>query len=141
MSKKLILSLLVLALFCSATIAETRTYILVAAGKPRLKDPVISKVIKDLKNEGYKIDTTTKTSLRGVRTRKYSAIILVNSVSDEKSNTGIRVFLDESQQKKVVLLNAIGDRYWISPDTATLLSDINRISSSVEEKTKALLGK
>ncbi len=114
--------------------------VLIVSNKAKTNDPVIIKVAQELKNEGKYVKIAYGASLKGMKANSYGAIIIVNFIEDKNKDRSVRVFADESVQKRIVLLNAIGD--YLSQDkgqkdSTTAKSD--KIAAEIVEKTKTVL--
>jgi len=87
--------------------------VLIVAGQDRLSDPVVSKINGLLRKEGVSVKLSAKSDLKGADAGAYNAVFIVNPVKRGKTERDVTVFADESVQKKIVLFNAVGSRYWI----------------------------
>jgi len=86
--------------------------VLIISVKKDLQDPVIAKVKAALKKEGCYVLLSGIKELNNSMAEKFSAIVIINKTNQKDKK--IKVFLDEQQQKKIVLLNAEGNEYWKS---------------------------
>lgn len=114
--------------------------VLIVSNKNKLNDPVILKVKQILETDGNYVKLATGTNLEGMQANQYGAIIIVNFVEDKNKDRSVEVQADESVQKRIVLLNAVGD--YLASDKNQASSKIeksNKIASEIIEKTKIIL--
>jgi hypothetical protein len=114
--------------------------VLIVSNKKKFNDPVILKVAQTLRGEGNYVKLGFGTSLQGMKPDKYGAIIIINFIEDKSKDRSVEVFADESVQKKIVLLNAVGD-YLASDNNQTSSRTVKseKIALEVVEKTKIIL--
>lgn len=103
--------------------------VLIVSAKKDFQDPVISKVITILKKEGCYILLNDISRLNSSLAQKFGAIVIINKTKANQKDNQIKVFLDEQQQKKIVLLNAEGE-YWKSGK----IDNTDKIASNIIEK-------
>jgi hypothetical protein len=118
----------------------TAAKVLIVSNIARPDDPVILKVAQMLRKEGDYVNLETGTDLAGMRPDEYGAIIVINFVSDNGEDKSIKVFADESAQKKIVLLNAVGD--YLAPDNGSarpITVKVEMIASEIVERTNTVL--
>ena len=113
--------------------------LIISSDKSRFSDPVISRVINLLKKEGYSLKLSSQDELSNKTAKKFDAVLIINNIYKGQKNRSIRVFLDESGQKKIVLFNAVGSTYWKSADKPTQ-DKSDEIANSLIEKIKAVIG-
>lgn len=121
-------------------IKKTYGRVLIVANKNKLNDPVILKVTQRLENEGNYVKFAVGTNLKGLQADKYGAIIIINFIEDKNKDRSVEVFADKSVQKKIVLLNAIGD--YLTPSKGRITSKTataERIAVDIVEKTNIIL--
>jgi hypothetical protein len=115
--------------------------VLIVSNKKKFNDPVILKAAQMLREQGNYVKLGVGTNLQGMQPNKYGAIIIINFIEDKSKDRSVEAFADESVQKRIVLLNAVGDY---------LASDNNQASSrkvksekialvEIVEKTKTVL--
>lgn len=110
--------------------------VLIVAGKDRISDPMVSKVIALLENDRVSVKTTDKSDLWGVQAGSYDAVFIVNPVKRGKVERSVRVyFASERVQKKIVLFKAVGDKYWVNKRT----DESGRIAESLFDKINVVL--
>ncbi|MEW6556355.1 MAG: hypothetical protein AB1349_03270 [Elusimicrobiota bacterium] len=86
--------------------------VLIVSEKSRFSDPVISKVIGMLLKDGCYILLSNTKKLTDAKTQEFGAVILVNEVKPKQKSRRVKVFLSQQEQKKIILLNAVGNDYW-----------------------------
>ena len=114
--------------------------VLIVSNVKKPDDPVIMKITQMLRKEGDYVKLGAGTNLKGMQANKYGAIIIINFLEDKMKDRKVEVFADENVQKRVVLLNAIGD--YLSPDKTQASSrtvKAEKIASDIVERTKAIL--
>ena len=114
--------------------------VLIVSNKNKPEDPVILKIVKMLRKERNYVKLGIGTNLKGVQTDNYGAIIIINFIEDKTKDRSVNIFADKSAQKKIVLLNAVGD--YLSPGkgqagSKTIKAD--KIAFDIVEKTKIIL--
>lgn len=110
--------------------------VLIVAEKENLKDPVISKVRAKLVKDGCTVSVTAKKELGDRIAKKFGAILVVNKTAAGRSPRAVKMFLSESGQKKVVLFNAVGDKYWLSADKT---DESEKLAESILASIRAVL--
>lgn len=114
--------------------------VLVVSNADKKNDPVIVKVVQMLRKEGNYVKLGIGTNLKGMKPGRYGAIIVINFVEARAKDRKLEIFADESVQKRIVLLNLVGD-YLSSvkgqPDSKAVRSE--EIAFNVVERTKAVL--
>lgn len=116
--------------------------VLIVSNINKPDDPVILKVTQMLKKKGYYVKLGFATNLKRMQAGKYGAIIIVNFIDDKAKERSVEVFADESVQKRIVLLNAVGD--YLSPGEGQESSKTvkaEKIAFDIVEKTKIILSK
>jgi hypothetical protein len=109
--------------------------VLIIAGKDRLSDPVVSKINGLLREEGVTVKISNKSDLKGADAGAYNAVFIVNPIRQGKTERSVTVFADESVQKKIVLFNAVGSRYWVTKEGDKSI----KLAGSLFEKIKEVL--
>ena len=114
--------------------------VLIVSNLYRPDDPVILKAAQMLRNEGNYVKLATGTNLKNMQANKYGAIVIINFIEITTKDRSVEVFADESVQKKIVLLNAVGD--YLSPgkgQTSTKMEKSEKIAFDIVEKAKIVL--
>lgn len=114
--------------------------VLLVSNKKKFNEPVILKVTQMLEKEGNYVKLAIGTNLKGTQANKYGAIIIINFIEDKRKDRSVQVFADESVQKKIVLLNLVGD--YLSPgkeQTSSKTVKSEKIAFDIVEKTKIIL--
>ncbi|MDO8734324.1 MAG: hypothetical protein Q7K21_04105 [Elusimicrobiota bacterium] len=111
--------------------------VLIIAEKENLNDPVISKVKAVIKKDGCSVSVTGKRELGDKTTKKFGAVLVVNRTVAGQKPRGVKMFLSEREQKKIVLFNAVGSRYWLSADKT---DESKKVAESIVEKIRVVLG-
>jgi len=114
--------------------------VLIVSNKKKFNDPVILKVAQTLRGEGNYVKFGFGTNLDGMQPNRYGVIIIINFIEDKSKDRSVEVFADESVQKRVVLLNAVGD--YLATDNNQASSRIiksEKIALELVEKTKIVL--
>lgn len=146
MNKKMLIMLKVmfLAVLACAFVAAGRgavnlsgKKVLIIAGKDRLSDPVISKINVLLRKDGVTVKVSSKGDLKGADAGAYNAVFIVNPVRQGKTERSVTVFADESVQKKIVLFNAVGSRYWVRKEG----DESVKLAKALFERIKEVLNK
>ncbi|HAM38963.1 MAG: hypothetical protein A2474_05700 [Elusimicrobia bacterium RIFOXYC2_FULL_34_12] len=130
---------------CAIILIETAnakygySVLIISSEQSRFKDPVISRVIKSLKKEGYRITLSTQKELGNKTAKKYNAVVIINNVYKGQKNRSVRVFIDENEQRKIVLFNVVGSEYWRSADKSRTDKSYE-LAQSLIEKIKIVIG-
>ncbi|MCB4791896.1 MAG: hypothetical protein LHV68_08410 [Elusimicrobia bacterium] len=114
--------------------------VLIFSNLYRPNDPVILKVAEMLKKDGNYVKLGSGATLRDMQANKYGAIVIINFIEITTKERSIKVFADENVQKKIVLLNAVGD--YLSPGkgrTGSKTVKSEKIAFDIVEKTKVIL--
>ena len=121
--------------FSLAVCMAGQKMVLLITERNTAKDPVLSKVITILKKDGCYVKITNLKEITGRTTKKYGAVILINDVESGQGRP-VKVFLDETEQKKIVLFNAVGKEYWKSADKK---DNADKIAYNIIQKTYHVL--
>ncbi|MBN1383798.1 MAG: hypothetical protein JW983_02795 [Elusimicrobia bacterium] len=57
---------------------------------------------------------TNKKKLTDSTVRKFGAVVVVNEIRKGQKKQNIETFLSQHEQKKIILFNAVGTKYWKS---------------------------
>lgn len=135
------LALLACPVFASAAQNEAyRGKVLIVSNSARLDDSVLLKVTQMLRKEGNYVRISSGTTLEGMQAEKYGAVIIFNLIADKRKDRSVKIFADDSVQKKIVLFNGVGD--YLTPDinrpgSRTVKSE--KIASDIVKKTRIIL--
>ncbi|MFA5780118.1 MAG: hypothetical protein WC947_08265 [Elusimicrobiota bacterium] len=110
--------------------------VLIVAEKENLNDPVISKIKAAIKKDGCSVSVTGKKELGDKTTKKFGAVLVINKTGAGQKPRGVKMFLSESEQKKIVLFNTVGSRYWLSADKT---DESAKLAESILANIRAVL--
>lgn len=133
-------------LFCLPSISAEKSddkslskRVLIISEEKYFKDPVIFKVKSTLKKDGCYILHSNKKKITDTLTKNFGVVVIVNPVRKGQKNRGVKVFLSQSEQKKVVLFNPVGDIYWESGDNKSDTENSEKIAKSIVAIIRAML--
>ena len=113
--KKSLLVVLAVAVFAasgfSAELAGKN--ILLVADKAHAGDPVVTRIIAILKEEKARVMLGTNSDMKPRKAKGFNAVIFINYETPGKTGKGAKLFGDENLQKKTILFNAVGPKYWM----------------------------
>ncbi|PKM93080.1 MAG: hypothetical protein CVU80_00065 [Elusimicrobia bacterium HGW-Elusimicrobia-4] len=132
---KLWLPVFVCCVVCFAAGGSARR-VLIVAEKENLNDPVISKVKSAIKKDGCSVSVTGKRELGDKTTKKFGAVLVINRTAVGQKPHGVKMFLSDREQKKIVLFNAVGSRYWLSADKT---DESEKLAESILANIRAVL--
>ncbi|MDD5687743.1 MAG: hypothetical protein PHE88_07935 [Elusimicrobia bacterium] len=115
--------------------------VLIVSEKDGFKDPVISKIIDMLKKDGDYLLISKLKNINDNITKKYGAVVIVNSVKQGQKGRSVKVFLSEQEQKKIILFNAVGPEYWKSNVNKTEVDNSGKIANTIVAKVRLLLSR
>jgi len=104
--------------------------VIIISEKMEFKDPVIFKVVNILQKEGCYVLLKDIKKLNNSIAKKFTAIVIINKIKTNQKDNQVKVFLDEEQQKKIVLFNAVGNEYWKS----NKINNTDKIVNKIIEK-------
>lgn len=110
--------------------------VLIVSEKNRSGDPVFSRVINVLKEDGCYILLGNQKKLTNNTSKKFGAVVVVNEIKKGSKDSGIKVFLDEPEQKKIILFNAGSGKYWLAVDKS---DNSGKIAESIIGKVRTVL--
>ena len=114
--------------------------VLIVSNKNKPDVPVILKITQTLRDEGKDVKLATGTNLKGLQANKYGVIIIINFIEDKRKDRSVKVFAVKSVQKKIVLLNAVGDYLAQDKDqTGSKTEKSEKIAFDIVEKAKTIL--
>ncbi|MDD5686911.1 MAG: hypothetical protein PHE88_03645 [Elusimicrobia bacterium] len=105
--------------------------VIIISNKSGFTDPVISQVVNILQKEGCYVLLNDIKELNNSIAKKYDAIVIINKTKTNQKDNQVKIFLDEQQQKKIVLLNAVGNEYWKSNKIDNTDKIVNKIIEKV----------
>lgn len=132
---KLWLPVFVCCVVCFAQSGAAKR-VLIVAEKENLNDPVISKVKAAIKKDGCSVSVTGKRELGDKTTKKFGAVLVINKTGAGQKPRAVKMFLSESEQKKIVLFNAVGSRYWLLADKT---DESEKVAESIVKKIRFVL--
>ena len=135
------ISLLLCVMFSISVLAGASGNVLVFINKNKFSDPVVIKVVEGLKKEGYFVKLESGRKLKTANARKYGAIVLFNFIEKGSKDRSVKVFVDENTQKKIVLLNAVGNDYLTPAEgsSETRESRVDNLSIGIVDRVKTVL--
>jgi hypothetical protein len=134
-----VLTAAVFAVSCLAAELAGKNVLLVA-DKAHAGDPVVAKIIAILKEEKARVRLGANSDMKPGKSKGFNAVIFINYETPGKTEKSVRMFGDENLQKKTVLFNAVGPKYWMTKSSSGRQTDESgEIAARIVKRVELLL--